>query len=372
MKKKFSFKMGLLIYVAVWLLATLVICVALWNKCKNYQIGYELAEKTADPDLFMAQILTLYNEDNIVRTAGSDVFGSTSGFVSQEEQEEYLKSLVAGKELSFLKSDTSTARKPVYAIFADDSVIGQVTLSMNTESIDYGFHRFSIKSLSVTPAELDLVDVRLTIEGDQKVYVNGVLLTEDNVDEFNKEVGSQTEKKATELTGKYMGETTYVLRGLFSKPEVTVEYEGNVYTLEPETEGEEITYVQPLAISEEAWERMERGAVKGGHLYVANANNMASFGDLVPFLVAGSEAYNNIQSMQAGLTWAGTPEEFEIRSEKMISVKEYGPGMRVCRTTYEVHRIYRGVTYDEQLTYDWLFTYSEGGGWQIIDFCLIQ
>ncbi|MCQ2520903.1 MAG: hypothetical protein MJ105_00865 [Lachnospiraceae bacterium] len=372
MKKKFSFKKALLCYIALWLVLTAVVCIVLWNKCKIYQNGYDMAKKTADPDLFVAQLLPMYAEDNICQIVREDSFDSMSAFVTTEEKEAYLKSLVAGKDVVFSKNEASTERKPVYDIYAEETLVGKVVLSMNTESIEYGFHRFSVKSMDVVMETPELLDCVIRVEGNQDVYVNGTLLTEQNADGYTREEGSQAEKKAAELSGNDLGVKEYALQGLFELPTVVVKNGDQEFTLKEEMEGNGFVFQQPLAVNEEVWERMERGAVKGGKLYVCNANNMASFGELSPFLVVGSDAYNNIQSMQSGLTWAGKPEEFEILSEKMISVKEYSDTMRVCRTSYDVHRVYRGVTYDETLTYDWIFTYSDGAGWQIVDFCLVQ
>lgn len=371
-KKKLSgFGLALILEVAFFFIVIVIASSIVWNKCALYQRGYDKAKEAVDPDRFAAQILPLFEGEQIENLIEEDMIVGGSYYISKEEQKEYLTSLMEGQTLTLKREETSSERKPVYEVLAGENKVGVISLVMGTESDEYGFHRYLLQSAKAEVEAPELIPVTIAVEGNQTVYVNGKLLTEHDVLSVAAEKGSIIEEKAAELSGKDYQMTVYEVGGLISEP---------VIELKEDTLGSMISLSKKNGIycyeclfprDQAMWDRLETGAVKGGAYYVSNANNMGSFANITPYLIAGSDAYQNIQSMQAGLVWAGTPEEFEIKDQKMLSVKMYTDSMAVVRTTYDVHRVYREVTYDETLTYDWLYELT-GSGWQISDFTLVS
>lgn len=371
-KKKLSgFGLALILEVAFFFIVIVIASSIVWNKCALYQRGYDKAKEAVDPDRFATQILPLFEGEQIENLIEEDMIVGGSYYISKEEQKAYLTSLMEGQTLTLKREETSSERKPVYEVLAGENKVGVISLVMGTESDEYGFHRYLLQSAKAEVEAPELIPVTIAVEGNQTVYVNGKLLTEHDVLSVSAEKGSIIEEKATELSGKDYQMTVYEVGGLISEPVIELKEDtlGSMISLSKKNG---IYHYECLFPRDQAmWDRLETGAVKGGAYYVSNANNMGSFANITPYLIAGSDAYQNIQSMQAGLVWAGTPEEFEIKDQKMLSVKMYTDSMAVVRTTYDVHRVYREVTYDETLTYDWLYELT-GSGWQISDFTLVS
>lgn len=365
MKKKFTFKKFLLLYIAIWLVATVVVSVKLWDVFADYQTNFDLAKEAANPDLLMPEIMELYKEENIVATAAGVDLGEVSIYEKEEEKEKLLKNMVAGKELTYKRNEGYSDRKPIYDIFADETIIGRVSLKQEQSSDSYGFHKCVLQENTVDVKLPELINIQISALAEDTVFVNGK--------EVNKEMESEQEqeesvmaKEAFAMTGVSNKKTTYCLEGFLTQPLVQVQHQGEKVTL---SLNEKSIYEECTADKDLLTDELEDQILAAGEAYIMNTNQLASFAEVAQYLQSGSKAYQTVQSVQSGLSWAGKPDELEIQNALITNLEKYSEDVFTVKTYYKIHRLYREVSYEEDMTYEWLYV-KDGNKWRICNFSL--
>lgn len=365
MKFKITFKKVLIAYSLLWAIAIVIIGCKLWSVCSNYQKNYDVSMAAANPDLVMEQEMAIYNSDNLVNLAPEFV-SMVSSLEKPENIQKVLNDSIEGKTLTFERDEKFGERKPKYSIKADGVEIGKVLLAQKPESDDFGFHMCELDQASLyVNTELRGVDIVAPMGAD--VYVNGQKLDETYVVEEN-EFSSLIARKAIEKSGVSHGTITYRVDNLIEEPLVELKIDGEPYDFVVAEEGnyELYTYASPELV-----ERVTNGVIEGGRLYIRNLNNLVGFGSISPYLVYGSEAYNAISSAQQGIGWAGAPSELEIQEAELVEVQFYSDMYFTAKTHYRVHRVYRGVTYDEDMDFELLYQ-NVNDHWYITNFSLAK
>lgn len=365
MKKKFTFKKFLLLYIAIWLVVTVVVSVKLWDVFADYQTNFDLAKEAANPDLLMPEIMELYKEENIVATAAGVDLGEVSIYEKEEEKEKLLKNMVAGKELTYKRNEGYSDRKPIYDIFADETIIGRVSLKQEQASDSYGFHKCVLQENTVDVKLPELINIQISALAEDTVFVNGK--------EVNKEMESEQEqeesvmaKEAFAMTGVSNKKTTYCLEGFLTQPLVQIQHQGEKVTLS--LNGKSI-YEECTADKDLLTDELEDQILAAGEAYIMNTNQLAPFAEVAQYLQSGSKAYQTVQSVQSGLSWAGKPDELEIQNALITNMEKYSENVFTVKTYYKIHRLYREVSYEEDMTYEWLYV-KDGNKWRICNFSL--
>lgn len=365
MKSKITFGKVLIAYSLLWVIVIVVVGFKLWSVCSNYQNNYEAAKAASNPDLVMEQEMGIYSSENLINLA-PEFLAMISPLEYDANIQKVLDSCIEGKTLSYERDEKFTDRKPRYSIKADSKEIGTVLLAQKPESDEFGFHMCELDQASLhINMELRGVDIIAPIGAD--VYVNGQLLNENYKVEEN-EFSSLIAKKAIEKSGVSHGTVTYRVDNLIEEPSIEVKIDGLDYDFTVAEEGhyELYTYASPELV-----ERVTNGVIEGGRLYIKNLNNLAGFYSISPYLVYGSEAYNAISSAQQGIGWAGAPSELEIVEAELIEVQFYSDMYFTAKTHYKVHRVYRGVTYDEDMDFELLYQ-NVNDHWYITSFSLAK
>lgn len=366
MKRKNTFKMALLIYVAVWVVAITGVCVKLWSVISEYQVNYVLASENANPDLLMEEVLVDYDSDHIMNIA-APFLPDTSEYERADVIDSIVKDLVNEKNLSFRREARFTERKPIYEVLADGKVIGLVSLKQGTESDTYGFRKCVVDEETLNLDLINLHNYQISVPKGYSVYVNEKELDEKYlVDE--KKLDSAMAKKAGEITGKEYSIATYDLIGFLQKPDVNISAQGKEISLFPD---ENNCYSCELLSDDAFLEQMKEYILAAGKSYVMNANQMESFEEVAKYLRANSNAFANVKSVQSGLTWAGKPDKLDIVEARISDFVRYNEDVFTVRTYYRINRLYREVTYDEEMSYEWLFT-KQNDKWLIEDFSLVK
>lgn len=365
MKKiRFTFGKFLWIYAGLWIVLTIVVSVKLWDVFAGYQNDYELAASAANPDLVMDEELVRFNETNILGLA-QEQMEKVGSFEKQECIESYVTSMVAGKVLSYQRAENFTDRKPKYDIYADDVLIGSVRMKQESQSDSFGFHMCVVDEVEAYVEEIPL----------QKVYIRA--FAEDTILVNGKEVGQEYEterqvwnsamaKKAAEMTNVSYETVTYVVDGLMQIPEVELKQGNETRVLDINENG----IFEDISFADEAFvEQMQEYVLEAGKAYILNTNQMLAFWQVTPYFKTGSKAYQTVKSVQSGLTWAGKPDECEILDAQIKELVQYSENVFTVKTYYKTHRLYRDVTYDENMTFEWLYV-NDNGQWVIEDFTL--
>lgn len=359
-KKGFTFKKFLVIYVVIWLIITLLASVYLWKSIAAYQNNYENAEAKANPDILAENSLSMFSRENI-RETGKEVFSNISIYESDEAWNKYLDSVYSSDSISFNRVENFSITKPVYDIYCDNNLIGQLTLSETGDADKYGFHGYEVKTANVLIAPAELKTYTITAPVSANIIVNGndITKTETPVDEIL--LTDSVHAVASEKSGQEYKIARYEIGQFIEQPEVKSGNnkislnEDNVF----EYNNIDETY---LAIVQDRVKNADTA-------YIKCMNLIGGFGGVSGYLVGNSNAYKNIQSAMAGLSWAGAPEEFEIKDSEIKELWVYDEHNIVVLSHYSIHRVYRGVTYEEEMTIESLYT-SYRGDWYIQEMAL--
>lgn len=363
-KKRFTFGKFLWIYAAAWLIVTIVVSVKLWDAFAGYQSDYEVAAAAANPDLVMNEELYRFDETHILSLA-QEQMSKVGSYERQERVKEYVTSLVKEKVLSYQRAENFTDRKPQYDIYADDVLIGSVRMKQEMQSDSFGFHMCVVDEVEAYVEEIPLQEVCIQALAGDTVFVNGKEVSTEYETEHQVR-DSLMAKKATELTNVSYETVTYVVNGLMQEPEVELVQNEETRTLEINESGiyEDICLAAELFVEE-----MQEYVLEAGKAYILNTNQMLDFWQVTPYLKADSKAYQTVKSVQSGLTWAGKPDEFKITDAQIKELVQYSENVFTAKTYYETHRLYREVSYEESMTFEWLFV-NHNGQWLIEDFTL--
>lgn len=364
--EKITFGKFLIAYSVVWVIAIVIIGIKLWGICSAYQTDYDASKAAANPDLVMDQELAIYNSDNLKNLA-PDFVAMVSEFEKEDNIAAALDTRIVGKSITYERDENFAERKPRYNIKADGTLIGQVVLTQKAESDTFGFHICELSEASLLTDDIEFRSVNIVAPMGADVYVNGKLLDSSYVIE-EKEFSSLVAKKAIEKSGVTHGTVTYEINNLLQEPTVELKIDGESYDFDEASEG---SYVLQAYASDELVERVTNGVLEGGRLYIKNLNNLVGFGYISPYLVYGSDAYNNISSAQQGISWAGAPSELEIVEAEIVEIQVYSDSIFTAKTHYNVHRVYRGETYDEDMDFELLYE-NVNDHWYISSFALAK
>lgn len=363
---KITFGKVLIIYSMIWAVVIAVVGFKLWSFCADYQTRYDASLAASNPDLVMDQEIGIYSSENLGSLA-EEFVAAVSEYEKPDNIQSTLDSKIADKTVSYERAENFSDRKPSYNIKAGEELIGQVSLVQKSESDDFGFHMCELENASLMMDDVEFRSVTIVAPMGADVYVNGQVLSDTYVVE-EKEFSSLVAKKAIDKSGVSHGTVTYRIDNLLEEPDLEVKVDGESYDFEIAEEGNYALYTYA---SPELVERVTNGVLEGGRLYIKNLNNLVGFGSISPYLVYGSDAYNNISSAQQGIGWAGAPSELEIVEAEIVEIQFYSENYFTAKTHYNVHRVYRGVTYDEDMDFELLYE-NVGDHWYISSFSLAK
>ena len=385
-KKKPIFLICLGIYAAIWIIATIIVCVILTGKFRDYQSRYDAAQAAIQPDAVAAGELYRFDTDHLRESAGEGWI-TLNKYESDDVIDRYINDTLSGKELSCSANEAYTERHPSYDVYADDLLIGTITLKHKTESDEFGFCDYEFSELQVLLGgpEMETYTIKC-YEGDD-VYVNGEKLEADDETVFlteDTQLDSYMSQAASVKSGVSINECVYTLTDFIDEPEVTLEKYDNTYTVSDNSLRDEIVavgdedtrdsdhYFNACVFFDDQLDydlndRLYNGFVVAGENFIYNMNLWGSFANVSKYLESGGAAYNAIASAQSGLSWAGRPDEFEIKSTEILSIVKYDDDTLVVTTYHTIHRLYRSVTYEEDMTVEWLYC-KNGNAWLIRNF----
>ncbi len=384
--KKPVFLICLGIYAIIWIIATIIVCVILTGKFSNYQNNYDAAKAAIQPDTVAANELYRFDADHLRDSAGEGWI-LLNKYECDDVIDRYISDTLSGRAISCSANEAYTERHPSYDVYADDLLLGTITLKHKTESDEFGFCDYDFSELQVLLGgpEMETYTIKC-YEGDD-VYVNGEKLEADDETVFlteDTELDSYMSQAASVKSGVSINECVYTLTDFIDEPTVTLEKYDNTYTVSDNSLRDEIVavgdedtqdsdhYFNACVFFDDQLDydlndRLYNGFVVAGENFIYNMNLWGSFANVSKYLETGGAAYNAIASAQSGLSWAGRPDEFEIKSTEILSIVKYDDDTLVVTTYHTIHRLYRSVTYEEDMTVEWLYC-KNGNAWLIRNF----
>ncbi len=364
-------------YVAVWLVATAVICVILWKSLAGYQADYDAkyqadymeAEQAGKPERQMDEVMlqfTQENMDGLVEALNPEIL---SRFETIEDYKDFYRGYISGKTLSYEKDEANYSDlRPVYDVYADGVLLAKVSLKAATGPDEFGFYTWKTDDIVISENNYEYYDVYLKVMDDMKVYINGKEL-EDTEYVRGDVIENELSDLAKELTGTSYAYKVYYAGDMVTQPEVQIiDAAGNdvtgSYVLE---ENGLMSYVTtaPAGFVETVNDRI----IKFCQTYVYHIYGKASATDVLKMMVDGSEAEAILYDIQPTLAWAWMPDKVEILSEEYGDIVYYSEDYFSCKSTINIKKSDEDQEEYEEFICQWMFK-RVNGEWQVCYFVL--
>lgn len=371
-RQKSYFGGFLWIYVAVWLLFTLVICFGLWRSLEKYQNNYDTAKINGNPDLAMPMALDMLSEDNIGKLVEDMTIMSTSRFESREDYIAFYQQLFSGKTLEYRRNEEMFYdARPVYDVyFSGDysNKVAMVELKQLAEKDSFGFNQWTVKDIALSENFYRFYDIYIKVMDDMKVFINGFEVGEKEYVRGGKFENNLT-KYTYDLTGKSFEYKVYYAKDMIKKPKLQVfDSEGNDITdsfVMDDNELRDYTYTAPADFIDEVSDEVDSFCEN----YVYHIYRKASYESVAVCMEDGSEAERLLKDAQATLAWAWIPEKVEILDKAYEEYMLYNEDYFSVRSTINIRKSDSKIVEDEVFECRWLFKRVDGR-WQVTYFLL--
>lgn len=352
--KKITFKKGLIIYVIIWLIVTLLVCLYLWKSMSGYQKNYDAAKEAANPDKVAAVCIEKFKSDNIADVV-REQYPELSPYESDSSLQTYFKSVYDESSLSYNRVENFSETNPEYQVIAGDKIVGSFKLVEVGDADKYGFHNYDIKSTELAIELPEFKSYKIDVLNGDQVIVNGVDITTTETAKVEK-VSDSVQDIIAENTGKSFEKAEYELSGFVSEPVVNVISNGNECQIEAAEDEFKYYAAYDINLLNDVQDRI----LTADKTYIQVMNLVSQFAVYSGYLVPGGNAYKAVMSAMSGLSWAGAPEQFEITDAEIKEMWQYDDNNFVVVSHYALHRVYRGETYDEEMTIENLYTKING------------
>lgn len=362
---RWKFKTFIILYAAICIGIIIYGCNYVWNGLAGYQRDYDKEMAMSDPDLVMDQFMKSFDMGYIEQTVKSE----SSIYLTEFEDAESVLSLYrkdfADAAFKYqLQEEYSNNEKKVYSILTDkDMEFVTVIVTKEGRTKNFGFTTWKIEEIVLDKYYDAVHKVIIRVPEDSTIIVNGQKVIDkskyeaDQADEFDQIFSKELGKfGVTYKKYKY-----YKFSNLYQEPKIEVMDGGNVLTAALNNQG--IYDYESLA--DEAYKasvidyiyQLER-------LYGDYVSKYVNFEDIQPYLVEGTEFYNQTEKAWSLIQFNTRPRSTDYYNWNISNLKQYGENMFSCDIIYTQKVVYPGKSreYDNQMRA--LFK-LENGIWKI-------
>lgn len=177
-KKKISagkrkFRRFLRIYASILGIATIVVCIIVWGRLKNYQESYDNSKSKHSPDKFMNEFVDNLDYEKILGYVKNYGINVETGINPKENHAAYFAACVAADGAKYDKNDKYTSVMPVYDVYAGDTRIAVLSLKADGKSDSFGFHDWKIRDMAFDTNEIDYKTTTVTVNEGMVLKYNG-------------------------------------------------------------------------------------------------------------------------------------------------------------------------------------------------------
>ena len=321
-KKKVPFGGCLLIYMTV-MFTVIFVALALWW---HYLSCYESARVAGVMDAYMTRTLSEQLQEEMYAYS----IACKTEYQSEEEVYEVLSEALSGDDWHYEKdAEKSTQEHPVFTLYRGETSVGEIALMPEAgDSLHMGFESWQSPRATFDFAQFGST-VTITAPYGCKVYVNGLEISEDEVEETS---GIYPQLQAyEELIAEPNQLLVYRLDEVFT--ELAVEFTEGHAMVKGENSLE--FYALPVCEDELAEQLIEycKGFVQAYVEYTANYNALWA---IQQFLVPDSTLYNELTQASSGMNW-GHGVNAEITDIDVKNFVYYGNAI-TCETSYSMTR----------------------------------
>ena len=251
---------GFFIFLGIWS-AVLIIAIGLFiYRFYYFLVDYEKEYQASLPYHVMDDFMQYFSPVDI-----DSIYASLTDkpvineFEIKENAENYMLTLLDGKEITYTEAAESTDKSPVYHVVADNYIIGNVTLSQDTEKRRYELPIYHVEGFDMyTEPEWD---VSVQAFDNCTVYINNIKVSP----EYVYKIDLNKEKHFEEFTNLPLSKY-YKVEGLYERPTVKV-INGFGEEIIPELNNSTGVYETPYQAPKEIEDEMIEFAKKAVYTY---------------------------------------------------------------------------------------------------------
>ncbi|MBQ7160542.1 MAG: hypothetical protein IJR90_02415 [Clostridia bacterium] len=257
--KFFKIYVGVLIFLAVLLIAALIVLNALLRDFESVQ-----------PKYLAAEMFSQYFTDDT--SALVDAIKSTSGgFESEEILRGYVDQAMSGGALSYYEVSSGVKKEWIkYVVKSGDKSIFNFTLVEQDERSSFGFKKYKFGEIQAPSGKLA---VKCAVPEGYSLYLNGIQVGSDHLTGEERRISSFKYLPEGLTAPK---EDVYEIKGLFCEPAVTAD-NGKGKAVDVNYIEEEGVYEAVLAYDEELEAEFSEYVIKAAEAYATYMQNDAGF-----------------------------------------------------------------------------------------------
>ena len=272
-------------------------------------------------------------------------------FNSEERLSSWLSGYLEGKRIS---SRGVSGEEGVYELTADGEVFARLTILPDGHKNLFGGQPHKIQQVETQlPITQEFV---LTAPEEAQVEVNGVLLTREDAE------GEPAPLAVYEgLPDGYEAPRalTYRIGPLAGEPEITARLEGGG---DCAVKVEENTAAVSTPADQSLQDQIAPIAQEASHLYARFITQDASFDQLSPYLLTGTDYYQKVASFYNG--WYISHDSYSFGETSLSNFLLYSPDHLSCDVSFDYQVVKGSKTHDFPSSYT-LYFIRTANGWKI-------
>lgn len=352
MKKKWKFKLFLLIYSILWCIGIIIGLNLLWDFLDDYE--------NSMPVHVMEENLPMFGEEECETLLHMDGLIEPSKFETKEMIKNIYINSIHGKSISFeKKAGEYSDEHPVYLIKADQDDLAVVTLKKRKGKSHFGFTRWEFGTVSNFMSASH--EVIISVPSNASISLNGIPVGDEYI--VSKDNGVETLDHVIGLAGEIPFMVTYRISGLYEsqiEPEVKG-FDGTLLTAVAKEDGSLVCdFSSPQVLISESTPRILAWIETYGR-YITNDGE---FEELEPYLLKGSPAYQSLKSVVTD--WFTDHDSVEYKNQKAENFKSYNETCFSCEVSFDqiIHRNGEEYVYSSNLL---LIFIKDNGQWLLSD-----
>ena len=337
-KKKISagkrkFRRFLRIYASILGIATIVVCIIVWGRLKNYQESYDNSKSKHSPDKFMNEFVDNLDYEKILGYVKNYGINVETGINPKENHAAYFAACVAADGAKYDKNDKYTSVMPVYDVYAGDTRIAVLSLKADGKSDSFGFHDWKIRDMAFDTNEIDYETTTVTV--------------------------NEASVPAVE---------TYVIKDTFGSRNITAtDSNGNSYTAFVEGN----TYDFTGSKGTKAPEDIEQRVFDTIDSYILTIYNHKSFDETATYIEYDSDAYRLIKDVLASVIWGWTPDTVDILEQSVTDYVAYGDNLFSCSYYGKIYKYEEGKSESGEETFNYRLIFKKHDGKWYLNYFII-
>lgn len=355
---KRNFKIFLRIYAGILAIASVVVCIVVWNKLSAYQKSYDKSESAHDPDKYVSEFVRELDYDSLMIYMDTYGINLESGFNPQENLAAYYSDCISRDGITFARNEKFKKTSPVYDICSKDTRIAVISLKAEGRNDSFGFHDWTLGNMAFDTDSIKYSSVDIIVPDGATVTYNGQQVPESYIKE--RDVSSDVAAdKVAELGGNVTRNIVYHITDTFGDRKITAtDSNGNELTASVSDNNYDFSGLTggtaPSDVEQRVFEVMDS--------FILTMNNMKPFEETSVYIEDGSDAYKMLYDAMDSVIWGWTPQSIDTLMEKVTDYVRYSDSIFACSYYGKIHKNQEGAAEsgDEEFNYRLVFRQTEG------------